>query len=96
MGWRRTGNKLLNYLGGDPPTCGKSGPSGPSWLKPPAWRAGQSQSLRPGPEAPGVDAASSLRNLNSMTDQDDLPGRGRSGVPHEGDSRPALSFGGEV
>ena len=39
-----------------------------------------------GPEPPGVDAASSLRNLNSMTDQDDLRGEGRweflsSGTP---------------
>ena len=43
------------------------------WLKPPAWKADQNLRLRPGPEPPGVDAASSLRGLNSITDQDDLP-----------------------
>ena len=42
-------------------------------LKLPAWKAGQNPSLRPGPETPGVDATSSLQNLNSMTTQNHQP-----------------------
>ena len=43
------------------------------WLKPPAWKAGQNPSLRPGPETPGVDAVPSLRDLNSMTTRNHRP-----------------------
>ena len=46
---------------------------GRSWLKPPAWKAGQNPSLRPGPETPGVDAVPSLRDLNSMTTRNHRP-----------------------
>ena len=74
--WRKATNRLLSDLGRKPPTCGRLGPSGRSWLNPPAWRGDQSMSP-PVPEAPGVGAASSLWTLNSMTDQDDLPGMGR-------------------
>ena len=45
----------------------------------------------PGPEAPGVDAASSLRTLSSMTAQGHLPGRGRRKSPSCGTpDRPSL------
>ena len=73
------------------PTCGSPGPSGRSWLKPPPWRAGQSLSLHPGRETPGVDATTSLLTLNSKAAQEHLRERGRRESPGCGTTdRPSL------